>query len=249
MGYPIVLCEDDLIQLRKLESIVENYILFRNELLKIDFKSQHPMEVEKYLIDNKPQSGIYFLNLVFGDTTKGIQLAEKIRKYDVLGKIIFITTHDELASLILKKKIEPLGFILKDQNYDLFRSEIMNLLELAQQRIDALKFARQTAFTFSVGNETYTIDISEILFLETSVIPHRVVLYTKQGQYEFYSQLNELENKHPELFRVNRGCLVNLKNVVKIDFSKRQIVFRENLSRFFSVRSSRKIKKFMNNKK
>lgn len=242
MNYPIILCEDKLVQLQQLENIIRNYIIFHSKMLKIVLKTQSPQEVKEYLDKFEPQNGIYFLDIDLNHSINGIDLAEIIRRNDVQAKIIFITTHDEMAPLTLKRKVEALGFIVKDQEFDSFRSEIMDLLELAQQRIEAVKDASNSIFTFSVGTEIYNIDIDEILFVEPSNIPHRVILYTKEGQYEFYGRLNDLESKYSALFRASRQCLVNLKNTKKIDFHNRKLFFEEDLSRNLSIRRVKNLK-------
>lgn len=201
--------------------------------------------MKDYLQKFEPQNGIYFLDIDLNHPTNGIDLAELIRKADPQAKIIFITTYNELAPLTLKRKVEALGFIAKDQEFDTFREEIMNFLELAQQRIDAVKLARNVVFTFSIGKQTYNIDMDEVLFVESSVIPHRIVLYTKQAQCEFYGRLYELEKRYPNLFQASRGCLVNLNNAKEIDFSNRLLIFDEGLSRKFSAGRSRKLKSYL----
>ncbi|MBO1126633.1 response regulator transcription factor [Enterococcus faecalis] len=249
MSYPIILCEDNLVQLQQLDNIVRNYILFHSELLRIELKTQSPEEVKEYLIKFKPKNGIYFLDIDLNHSINGIQLAELIRKSDAQAKIVFITTHDELAPLTLKRKIEALGFVSKDQDFDTYRSEIMSLIELAQKRIDALRFARKISFSFSIGTQMYNINMDDIYFIEPSEIPHRLVLYTTHAQYEFYGKLNDLENKYSSLFRVSRGCLANLSNVFEIDFKKRTLLFDEGIERIFSPGRSRKIKAFMDNQR
>lgn len=245
MSYPIIICEDNSVQLQQLDTIIQNYIIFHSEFLKITLKTQSPQEVKDYLIRFRPQNGIYFLDIDLNHVMNGIDLAEEIRKYDIEAKIIFITTHDELAPLTLKRRVEAIGFIAKDQPFENYRSEIMELLDLAQERINAIKTVHNKNFMFSVGSQTYNIDISEILFIEPSTIPHRVVLYTIHGQYEFYDHLNNLEEKYPTLFRVNRSCLANLKNIHLFDFSKRLLVFNDGSSRIFSKGKAKKMKEFL----
>lgn len=243
MSCPIIICEDNLIQLKQLGNIIQNYILFHNELLRITLKTQNPQEVKDYLIKSRPKNGIYFLDIDLNHYMNGIDLAELIRKYDVQAKIIFITTHDELAPITLKRKVEAIGFISKDQSFENYRSEIMELLSLAEERIVAAKTVQKKNFMFSIGSQIYNIDMSEIIFLEPSIIPHRVVLYTTKGQYEFYDHMNKLEEKYLALFRVSRSCLANLNNIKSADFSKRILTFKNGLTRTFSRGKSKKIKK------
>ncbi|MGX6994352.1 DNA-binding response regulator, partial [Vagococcus penaei] len=61
MGYPIVICEDQVVQLNQLETIIQNFILFHNSLFQINLKTQSPIEVENYLETFNPMQGIYFL--------------------------------------------------------------------------------------------------------------------------------------------------------------------------------------------
>lgn len=242
MSYPIIICEDQVIQLNQIETIVQNFILFHSDLLEIKLKTQSPLEVKQYLKQFQPKQGIYFLDIDLNHEINGIDLAEAIRKEDVQAKIIFITTHDEMIPLTIKRRVETLGFVTKDQPLEEYRAEIVELLSLAQERIDATKTEQNQAFTFSVGSQTFTLDMREIYFIEPSELPHRVKVYTKNGQYEFYGKLTELEKKYPNLVKISRSCLANLQNNKEINFKKRSIRFDTDLERTFSMGKATKIK-------
>lgn len=77
--------------------------------------------------------------------------------------------------------------------------------------------------------------MEDVLFVAPSNIPHRISLYTTNGQYEFYGKLNELEKRYPNLFRVNRSCLINPVNIREIDYPTRTIRFGEELSCSFPL--------------
>ncbi|HGF7618053.1 TPA: response regulator, partial [Enterococcus faecium] len=148
MSYPIILCEDQIIQLNQLERIIDNFILFHDEVFKIVLKTQSSLEVKKYLKQFRPKQGIYFLDIDLNHEVNGIELAEVIRKYDVQAKIIFTTTHDEMLPVTIKRRVETLGFVTKDQTLDEYRNQIVELLLLAQERIDATKQVTNQAFVF-----------------------------------------------------------------------------------------------------
>ncbi|MFI3605840.1 response regulator transcription factor [Vagococcus fluvialis] len=245
MGYPIVICEDQVVQLNQLETIIQNFILFHNSLFKINLKTQSPIEVENYLETFNPMQGIYFLDIDLNHEINGIDLAEKIRSKDVQAKIIFVTTHDEMVPLTIQRRVETLGFVTKDQPFEDYRAEIIELLALAQKRIDATRTSTNQAFIFSVGSQTFTLDLQEVLFIESSTLPHRVILYAKNGQYEFYGNLTELEKKYPMFFRINRSCLSNLSNTQQINYKTRNIHFDSDLVRTFSLGKATKIKEHL----
>ena len=155
MSCPIILCEDQIIQLNQLERIIDNFILFHDEVFKIVLKTQSPLEVKKYLKQFRPKQGIYFLDIDLNHEVNGIELAEVIRKYDVQAKIIFTTTHDEMLPVTIKRRVETLGFVTKDQTLDEYRNEIVELLLLAQERIDATKQVTNQAFVFHRFSNIY----------------------------------------------------------------------------------------------
>lgn len=245
MSYPIFICEDDLTQLQQLKTIIDNYVLFHNEEFYVKMTSQSPDEIIKYVKKFNIQHGIYFLDIDLNHQLSGIDLAKEIRKLDVQAKIIFITTHDEMAPVTFKEKIEAMDFIIKDQPTEQIREKIYSSLEESQLRIDANNDIQKNNFCFSIGSQTYNIEISDVILVETSMVPHRLDLYTKNGKYEFYGKLIDLELMYPKLFRINRSCLINPLNVRKINFLKKWICFDQGIERFFSLGKAKKLKKIM----
>lgn len=244
MSYPIIICEDQLPQLHQLETIVQNYILFHSDVFKIVLKTQSPSEVKTYLKQFRPKNGIYFLDIDLNHKINGIDLAETIRNSDSQAKIIFITTHDELAPLTLKRRIEALGFVAKNQPLENYRFEIIELLSIAKERIDFTKTDLKMNFTFSIGSQIFNFDLDEILFLEPSEIPHRIQLYTVNGQYEFYDTISAIEKRYQNLFRISRFCLINPLNITEVNFSNRTVYF-DDLSRSFSIGKAKKLKELL----
>ncbi|WP_334330352.1 LytR/AlgR family response regulator transcription factor [Companilactobacillus sp. HBUAS59699] len=245
MTYPIIICEDDMVQLQQFEVLVNNYMLFHSDPFEVAFKAQSPDEVLKYLQEYPVTNGIYFLDIDLNSDLNGIDLAVKIRKIDVQAKIIFVTTHGEMAPLTFKRKVEALGFIAKDQKPEEFRQEFYDTLALAKERIDRIMTTQKKCFAFSVGNQIYHINLDDVLFVETSTVPHRLDLYTRNGKYEFYGNLNDLEKKYSSLFRANRSCLANPQTISEADFSKRKMHFGPELVRSFSLGKSKKLRTLM----
>ncbi|MFJ5477231.1 hypothetical protein ACIL82_10250 [Enterococcus faecium] len=53
-----------------------------------------------------------------------------------------------MLPVTIKRRVETLGFVTKDQTLDEYRNEIVELLLLAQERIDATKQVTNQAFVF-----------------------------------------------------------------------------------------------------
>lgn len=242
MSYPIIMCEDNQIQLQQLDKLVENYILFHSDLFKVELEASNPQQVIDYLDKSEPKNGIYFLDIDLKAEIDGIQLAAIIRKKDVQAEIIFVTTHDELAPLTLKRKVAALDFIEKDQSLDDYRQEIYDTLDYAKKIIDETRTVQKKGFSFEVGSQVYNLDKSEVIFLEASDIPHRLNLDSTNGKFEFYGKLTELEKKYPFLFRISRSCLINPENIHHVDFSIREVGFSDGTTQKFSIGKSKKLK-------
>ncbi|MFC6176818.1 response regulator transcription factor [Companilactobacillus huachuanensis] len=242
MSYPIIMCEDNQIQLQQLDKLVENYMIFHSDLFKVALETADPQQVIDYLDKFEPKNGIYFLDIDLQAEIDGIQLAAIIRKKDVQAEIIFVTTHDELAPLTLKRKVAALDFIEKDQPLDDYRQEIYDTLDYAKQIIDETRSVQKKGFSFEVGSQVYNLDKSEVIFLEASDIPHRLNLDSTNGKFEFYGKLTELEKKYPFLFRISRSCLINPENIHHVDFAIREVGFNDGTTQKFSIGKSKKLK-------
>lgn len=72
---------------------------------------------------------------------------------------------------------------------------------------------------------TYKFSFEDIMYITTGEKAHKLKMVTKDGIYNFYGNLKELENITPVLFRCHKSNLVNLQNVKKIDYKKRQLSF------------------------
>ncbi|WP_125761457.1 LytR/AlgR family response regulator transcription factor [Companilactobacillus hulinensis] len=247
MSCPIIICEDNIDQLNKVSHIIENYIQFHTELMNDILKTTAPVEVLDYLEKFNVQDGIYFLDIGLHSYIDGIELAYRIRQIDVSAKIVFVTSHDELAPLTFKRKVEAIGYIVKDQSYDSFRKEIQDILRVSNERIIEMKSVinKEKIFTFSFGNKIYNIELSDVILIETSNISHKLDLYAKTSKFEFYGKISEISKSYPDMIRISRACLINRNSVFEVDFNNNKIILDEGLIRYFSPLSKRKLKNLL----
>lgn len=242
MKYPIILCEDSPQQLANLKETIKDYMLFHDNQFELAFSSANPHEIQTFIEEHQIQKGIYFLDIDLSSDMNGIDLAQWIKNYDVGAKIIFVTTHTEMAPMTLIRQVEALGFITKDE-YDKMRSEIFQNLELAYQRIEqtALEDENLNVYSFKIGNETLNFNEKDIILIESSDKAHRVNLITKDGQYEFFDNIGNLE-KETNLIKVSRSLLINPQNIERIDFKMRIIYFNNEMQRPFSMSKTKALR-------
>ncbi|MFC6202954.1 response regulator transcription factor [Lactiplantibacillus nangangensis] len=240
--FPIIICEDNKIQLEQLTTIVKNYVLFHNEDFQLALSASKPSTCLEYLSKEHPSNGIYLLDIDLNADMNGIELASKIRVSDVQAKLVFITTHDEMAPITLKYKLEALGFISKDQPIEKIRDELIENLILASARSIAVSQAKQQNFSFAISSQIYNLPLNELLFIEPSDIPHRLKIHTKTGEYEFYGKLGEVNKRYPQLFRSAKSALINVDNITQYDGPRKLISFENALTCKCSITKVKELK-------
>ncbi|MDE5909731.1 MAG: LytTR family transcriptional regulator DNA-binding domain-containing protein [Lachnospiraceae bacterium] len=84
--------------------------------------------------------------------------------------------------------------------------------------------------TASKGGETYLLDVSKVIYLES--VDRKTFVYTGESVYESSLKLYELEQQLDErgFFRASKSCLVQLKYIrsLKADINRRIRVTLEN---------------------
>ncbi len=219
-------CEDNQNQREKLTKIIEDIILIENYDIDLALSTSDPYE----LIDNikgTSNTGIYFLDVDLHSDINGIQLAEKIRKHDPRGFIIFITTHAEMSYLTFIYKVEAMDYIIKD-NYNNIKQRISECINNAHNKYKTKSSELQKIFSIKVEDKIINIDYNDILFFETSSTIHKVVLHSLNRQVEFYSKMKEVENSLDERFiRCHNSFIVNKDKIKELD-KKNRIAYMIN---------------------
>lgn len=247
MPYPIFICDDNVEHLSKIKTIIEHYILFHEGQFNIE-KSTTSLKVFLEYIENREFSyGVYFLDMDFNQDINGIDLALKIKKYDVHAKIIFISSYNSYATLTLKNKIEAVDYINKLQKIEDLQDEVISCLKYCYSSIVAQKQYAKSIFNFSINSTTYFIDINEIIFIESSKIPHVLTLVTKTSKYNFYDKISRIDKEYEYLYKISRACIVNPKNINKINFNKRELYLQEDFIKKFSISKSKMLREYINN--
>lgn len=160
----VIICEDDWRQRQTIEMYVKNYIMMESLDMELAFSTGNPLEVIEFVKSNPKIIGLYFLDVDLQHEMSGLTLAAEIRKYDDLGKIVFVTTHGELSYLTFTYKVEAMDYIIKDNKDDLQR-KICENIQLAHERVTNERGNQKRLFKLKDGDTIRSVDMGEIIFL------------------------------------------------------------------------------------
>lgn len=234
MTIPVFLCDDNVTLLSYYKRIIENSIIINDYDMELIMSTTDPADILLYLKKKQITNSLFFLDIDLRYKTDGIEVAQTIRNKNEFAQIVFITSHQELALESIKHQVAPLDFIVKGDDDE------KKQIELILKKNHQLTFNDQSSnvrrhLVFKLGSREIRVDINSVYFLETSTIPHKIVLYGKNMMYEFYGKMNEIEHEYPELIRVHKSFLINPIQINSVDFRNRIICFPEEYSCTFPL--------------
>jgi len=234
----IFICEDDLAQRQKMEKIVRDYVMIEDLGMEVALVADNPMDVLGYLEKNPKTTGLYFLDVDLGHEMSGINLAAKIREIDDLGKIVFVTTHAELSFLTFTYKVEAMDYIIKDIPEGI-RQRVRDCIKVAHERYLSDKNSEKKIYKVKVEDRMLAVDHDDIMFIESSDVPHMLILHLDNGQIEYYGSLKEVEEALPTFYRCHKSYIVNPRNIKEIYKSTNEVEMVNEEICLVSVRKMR----------
>lgn len=206
---------------------------YKNSILKIlgHNNSKYSITIiEKYEENIKEQldkltgKKIYLLDLEVPGKL-GLDFAREIRNTgDWYSPIIIVTSHECFKNEGYTSKILMLDFIVKNEN------TIEQLIESIQIALAINQ--NKESFNFTYNNEYYQIPYEDILYFEKNLNDNYTTIITKNNSYKIKESITKLSikfNDLPFLFKSHQSCIINIKNVEKVDF-KNNIIYFQDLS-------------------
>lgn len=219
----VYLCEDDPKQLQQLEQIINSVIVDHQLEMEISLASQDPHELLERVKVSQPKDSIYVLDIQLHSDISGIQLATQIRDLDHHSKIIFVTTHSELALMVFQYQVEALDFILKDFPNQLYE-RFSKVLSVAQSRFKSTKNDKNSYVQIKIGETIRSINVNNILFFESSPNPHKLIVHLIDGDLEYYGTLKDVPRLNHNFYRCHKSYVVNLTRIKRLDKHFRQLI-------------------------
>ena len=213
----VLICEDNKKHLALIGSVVKKYITEHNSDIELVLSTGNPFDILESVKANPDRTALYFLDVDLKREISGIDAAVQIRRTDTNAKIVFITTHQELAFLTFTHKVHAMDYIVKT-NMNTIDGRITECLADAYESYCSEKGNIQKFYSIKVSGEVWNIALGEILFCETKPAnPNGLILHTKNRQIQFRGSLNDLVNLDPMFFPCSKSYVVNLKNVRRVD--------------------------------
>ena len=151
----------------------------------------------------------------------GLELARKIRKEgDWNSPIIIVTSHEEFKTVGYTGKILMLNFISKNSGLE---KDLYESLEVALEINMANK-----SLCYTNKGESYHIPYQDILYIEKSLNDNTCNVITKNSIYLLRKTIIDLEKKLSDdinFVKTHRSCIVNIKNIIQVDFENNIIAF------------------------
>lgn len=235
----VIICEDNPKQRKRIETIIKNYIMIEDLDMELTLSTDDPQQVLEHVKDDPKQVRLYFLDVDLQHELSGIALAYEIRKIDNIGKIIFVTTHSEMSYLTFTYKIEAMDYIIKDIPEEIDR-RVRECIKVAHERYLSDTVSNKVKFfKVKVGDTIRSIPYDEIMFFESSTVPHKLILHTDTRELEFYGSIRDLEANDECLYRCHKSFVVNKNNIKSINKNLREIEMMNDEIVLVSVRAMR----------
>ena len=202
-------------------------------------------EALDFLTKKPLTSGIYFLDIEIGkklDEQNGLDLGEIIKKQDPKAQLIFVTSHQDMAFLTFQRRLGASNFIVKNGNADDLRRNVTYSLEQAVDAIAKYRYIQKNTFSYRFGHDVRNMSMGDVVYVETTPVPHKLRLVKTTGWAEFIGKLKELPQKYPALVQVSESCVINPANVKEVDLKEKKLTFITGDIRYFSTRNSRKVR-------
>lgn len=231
----IFVLEDDFIQQTRMETVIKE-ILTKHGMQAAIFEIFGKPNQLLAAVEEKGAHQIFFLDIeIKTEELKGLEVAKQIRALDPYAIIVFVTTHSEFMPLSFRYQVSALDYIDKELSPKVFEKRIETALLYANGKNS--KTVSKDSFYFKSKYTQVQVPLNELLYIETSSRPHRVVLHTEKDRMEFTASMSDILEQEKRLLRCHRSFVINPANVVKFD-KKKKLVYFSNGANCFVARSN-----------
>lgn len=218
----IVILEDDSNQRQHLASIIDARCQInptpRQYDAAITLTTKVPTDVIAYTKNHAQVPTLYFLDIDLGDSKyNGVDVGSIIRNQSCeLAMIVFVTTHAEMLPLTMRRRVEPLDFIFKDDASAKFITRVRETLDVAYQRyLHHMQPAKTPYFRYQVAPGVFKqLAFADLIYIKSIPNASRQLQIIACNQRALVAgNLKDYATTYPQLLRISRQILVNPKNI------------------------------------
>ncbi|MCD8306848.1 MAG: LytTR family DNA-binding domain-containing protein [Clostridia bacterium] len=186
---------------------IEECLAYVREKDQLDMSVKRFADADHFFFDTAPDYDLILLDILMPGMN-GMDAAKRIRVYNRMVGIVFVTTMSQLA--IKGYEVDALDFIVKPVNVNDFYLKMHHILA-------RLHFFEKDQVILKNGEKVVSIAVNSILYIDVS--GHYVTYHTSSESFEQYTTLKETEKMmepYTYIVRASRYYLVNLNHVDEI---------------------------------
>lgn len=230
----VFICEDDNNQREIFNTYVSNYLMIMNYDATLFLSTENPLDILK--IDKKDIiDGLFFIDVDLNSELTGIELALEIKNISPNARIVFITSHAELSYLTFIYKVEAMDYIIKTGALDI-KKRMYECIDISLQRLKKNSTNSDNKILIYSDERTISLNVEDVLFFETTDIPHKLRVYCLNRIVEFYDNIKNCESMSPYFLRCHKSYVVNLINISEINKPNRMSILKNGQECPISVR-------------
>ena len=234
-----ILCEDEKSNRNEIVEFLSKFMMHNEMPYKTHIFSDYDDNFIQ-IIKEKLPAKIYILDIET-PTRSGIDIARLIRSCDDESIIIFLTGHEELGMTILKDEIMCLSLINKFDDYENRLTKVLNKSLSMISDKKTLKFKEKSI--------DYIIPFNNILYVTRDSVERKCIIKTDTGDVKTYKSFAEIIDKLDSRFiQTHRACVINKDRTIKVNYSKKIILFDNGIkSDLLSLKYRKELKKYVKN--
>jgi two-component system response regulator AgrA len=103
---------------------------------------------------------------------------------------------------------------------------------VAQERFKAEDNDQNSYIQIKIGETIRSLDVQHVLFFESSLSPHKIVVHFDDGELEYYGLLKDVPDLNSDNFyRCHKSYVVNLTRIRSLDKRYRRLTMADGGTR------------------